>query len=104
VQLTFTDSYAISYLVMSAREWLAMRGIELLAALFVAFVLILGLVAGVPILRSRIAEVILYSLACVAAVILRSALDLAAHGILWLASHVGVATGLRAIPEVRPAA
>jgi hypothetical protein len=89
---------------MSARDWLAMRGIELLAALFVAFVLILGLVGGVPILRSRIAEVILYSVACVAAVILRSALDLATHAILWLASLVGVATRVRAVPTVRPAA
>lgn len=89
---------------MSAREWLAIRGIELLAALFVALVLILGLVAGVPILRLRIAEVILYGVACVAAVILRSALDLAAHGILWLAGLVGVATRPPAVPEVRPAA
>jgi hypothetical protein len=88
---------------MSAREWLAMRGIELLAALFVAFLLILGLVAGVPILRSRIAEVILYSGACVAAVVLRSALDLSAHAILWLASLIGGGTRLRTVSGVRPA-
>jgi hypothetical protein len=90
--------------VIGARAWLAMRGIELLAALFVATVLIVGLAVGVPILRWRIGEVIIYSFACVAAVILRSALDLAAHGILWVAGFVIPARSSRPVPGMRPAA
>jgi len=80
-----------------------MRGVELLAAIVVAGILIGGLATGVPFLRSRIAEVILYSVACVAAVILRSALDLVAQGILLSQTARAVAR-LRPLPQVRPAA
>jgi hypothetical protein len=89
---------------MDVREWLAKRGIELLAAFCVAGILIGGVVAGVPYLRSRIAEVILYGVACVAAVILRSALDLVAQGIVLLAQTGRAVARLRPLPQVRPAA
>ncbi len=89
---------------MNVREWLAMRSVELLAAIFVAGILIGGLAAGVPFLRSRIAEVMLYSVACVAAVILRSALDLVAQGILLLGQTARAVTRLRPLPQARPAA
>jgi hypothetical protein len=89
---------------MSVREWLAMRGVELLAAICVAGILIGGVAAGVPFLRSRIAEVILYSVACVAAVILRSALDLVAQGIVLLSQTARAVARLRPLPQVRPAA
>jgi hypothetical protein len=88
---------------MGARGWLAMRGVELLAALCVGAVLIGGLAAGVPFLRARIAEVMLYSVACVAAVLVRSALDLMARGLvlLWLAGRAIVRAG--PLPQVRAA-
>ncbi len=80
-----------------------MRGVELLAALFVAAVLIGGLAAGVPFLRTRIAEVMFYSVACVAAVLVRSALDLMARGLvlLWLAGRA--IARARPLPQVRAA-
>ena len=81
-----------------------MRGVELLAAIFVAAILIGGLAAGVPFLGSRIAEVILYSVACVAAVILRSALDLVAQGIVLLGQAGRAVIRLRPLPHARPAA
>jgi len=89
---------------MGVREWLAMRGIELLAAICVAGILIGGVAAGVPFLRSRIAEVILYSVACVAAVLLRSALDLVGQGIVLLTQTGRAVARLRPLPQVRPAA
>ncbi len=89
---------------MGVREWLATRGIELLAAICVAGILIGGVAVGVPFLRSRIAEVILYSVACVAAVLLRSALDLVAQGIVLLSQTGRVVARLRPLPQVRPAA
>ncbi len=89
---------------MSFREWVAMRSVELLAAIFVAGILIGGLAAGAPFLRSRIAEVILYSVACVAAVILRSALDLVARGSVLLGQTARAVTRLRPLPQARPAA
>jgi len=89
---------------MRVREWLAMRGVELLAAICVAGILIGGLAAGVPFLRNRIAEVILYSVACVAAVILRSALDLVAQGIVLLTQTGRAVARLRPLRQVRPAA
>ena len=89
---------------MTAREWLALRGVELLAAVVVAAILIGGLWAGVPFLRSRIGEVMLYSVACVAAVILRSALDLVARSIAWLGLAARGALRLRPVPRTHPAA
>ena len=53
---------------------------ELGASLCTAGGLIAGLALGVPFLRERIAETILYSLCCVAAVLLRAAIDLAVRG------------------------
>lgn len=81
-----------------------MRGIELLAAICVAGILIGGGAAGVPLLRSRIAEVILYGVACVAAVLLRSALDLLAQGIVLLTQTGRAVARLRPLPQARPAA
>ena len=88
---------------MNVRYWVAMRSVELLAAIFVAGILIGGLAAGVPFLRSRIAEVILYGVACVAAVILRSALDLVAQGIVLVGQTARAVTRLRAPPQARAA-
>ena len=81
-----------------------MRGIELLAAICVAGILIGSVATGVPYLRSRIAEVILYSVACVAAVLLRSALDLVAQGIVLLTQTGRAVARPRPLPQVRPAA
>lgn len=89
---------------MSAREWLAVRGVELLAALFVGAVLITGLAVGVPFLRARIAEVMLYSVACVGAVILRSVLDLMARGLVWLGHSVPAIAHVRPLPQAGSAA
>lgn len=89
---------------MRVRDWLAMRGIELLAGICVAVILIGGVAAGVPFLRGRIAEVILYSVACVAAVILRSVLDLVAQGVVLLSQTGRAVARLRPLPQVRPAA
>ncbi len=61
---------------MSAREWIEVRTIELLAALFAVGLLIGGLAAGVPFLVARIPEVFLYSICCLSAVFLHAALDL----------------------------
>jgi hypothetical protein len=64
-------------------HWLKTRAVELGAALCTAGVLIGGLAAGVPFLRARIPETMLYSACCVAAVILRAVIDLAAHATAW---------------------
>lgn len=85
---------------MSAREWLAVRGVELLAACFVAAVLI-G--AWLSAFRARIPEVMLYGVACVAAVLLRSVLDLAAFGIVLLGHSVRALFHLRPWTQLGPA-
>ncbi len=63
---------------MAPHEW---RAVELLAALATAAVLIGGITAGVPLLRARVTEALVYSFCCVGAVIVRSLLDLLARGI-----------------------
>jgi hypothetical protein len=52
----------------------------LLAALTTGAVLLGGVAAGVPFLRERVAEAIVYSLCCVFAVLLRSLIDLLVQG------------------------
>jgi hypothetical protein len=65
---------------MTVSLWLKARTVELGASLFTAGILIAGLAVGVPFLRARIPEVFLYSFCCVAAVVLRAAIDLAVRG------------------------
>jgi hypothetical protein len=65
---------------MSAREWVEVRVVELLASLFAVSLLIGGLLAGLPFLKERIAEVLLYSVCCVSAVFMHAILDLAFRG------------------------
>jgi hypothetical protein len=65
---------------MSAREWVEVRVVELLASLFAVSLLIGGLLAGLPFLRERIAEVLLYSTCCISAVFMHAALDLSFRG------------------------
>jgi len=55
------------------------RGVELLSALTTGGILLGGVAAGVPFLRERAAEAIIYSLCCVFAVVLRGLLDLFAR-------------------------
>ena len=77
---------------MTVTDWLKARAVELGASLCTAAVLIGGLAIGVPFLRERIPEVFLYSFCCVAAVLLRAVIDLAA-----LAS-VLLTRGIRSAP------
>ena len=65
---------------MTVKAWLAVRSVELGASLCTAGVLIAGLAVGVPFLRQRIPETLLYSFCCVSAVLLRAAIDLAIRG------------------------
>ena len=62
---------------MTVNAWMKARAVELGAALCTAAILIGGLAIGVPFLLDRIPEVFLYSFCCVAAVLLRAAIDLA---------------------------
>jgi hypothetical protein len=55
---------------------LGRRGVELLAALTTSCVLLGGVAAGVPFLRERAPEAIIYSLCCVFAVLVRGLIDL----------------------------
>ncbi len=79
--LTFLDSCPIHIpAIMSALEWIEVRAVELLAALFAVGLLIGGLAAGVPFLRARIPEVFLYCVCCLSAVMLHAVLDLSFRG------------------------
>ena len=64
---------------MTVSGWLKARFVELGASLCTAGVLVGGLAVGVPFLRERIPQTLLYSFCCVAAVLLRAVIDLAAH-------------------------
>jgi len=68
---------------MSVSLWLRDRLVELGASLCTAGVLLAGLAIGVPFLRARIAETLLYSFCCVSAVLLRAVLVLTVRGTLW---------------------
>jgi hypothetical protein len=65
---------------MTVTAWLKARSVELGAALCTAGLLIAGLAIGVPFLRERIPETVLYSFCCVSAVLLRAAIDLGVRG------------------------
>ena len=65
---------------MTVTGWLKARFVELGASLGTAGVLVGGLAVGVPFLRERIPETLLYCFCCVAAVLLRAVIDLAVHG------------------------
>jgi hypothetical protein len=67
---------------MTPASWIRARLVELGAALFTASLLIGGLAIGVPFLRARIPETFFYSFCCVAAVLLRAALDLVARSVV----------------------
>jgi hypothetical protein len=67
---------------MDVTAWLKARAVELGAALCTAAVLIAGLAIGVPFLRARIAETMLYSFCCVSAVLVRACLDLAVRSVV----------------------
>jgi hypothetical protein len=82
---------------MNATAWLQARAIELAASLCTAGVLIAGLAVGIPFLRARIPETLLYSVCCVAAVVLRAGIDLAVRGLSV------AARGLHSQPIVIPA-
>jgi hypothetical protein len=73
---------------MNVSGWLKARSVELGASLCTAAVLIAGLAIGVPFLRARIPETILYSFCCVSAVLLRAAIDLAVRGTAFAARSV----------------
>ena len=73
---------------MTVSLWLKARAVELGASLCTAGILIAGLAAGVPFLRARIPETFLYGFCCVAAVVLRAAIDLALRCTVLLAHAV----------------
>ncbi len=64
--------------------WLKARLVELGASLCTAGVLIAALAVGVPFLRERIPETFLYSFCCVTAVLLRTFIDLAVRGSVFM--------------------
>jgi hypothetical protein len=73
---------------MSVSIWVKERFVELGASLCTAGVLIAGLAIGVPFLRERIAETLLYSFCCVGAVLLRAMLDLTVRGMVRAARTI----------------
>ena len=73
---------------MSVSDWLKARSVELGASLCTAAVLITGLAIGVPFLRARIPETVLYSFCCVSAVFLRAAIDLAVRATVFAAHTI----------------
>jgi hypothetical protein len=81
-------------------QWLKARAVELGASLCTAGLLIGGLAAGVPFLRARIPETMLYSLCCVAAVILRAGLDVVGQATIRAAQAVRAAPAVRPVPVV----
>ena len=86
---------------MSVNLWLRDRFVELGASLCTAFVLLAGLAIGVPFLRARIAETVLYSFCCVSAVLLRAALVLTVRGTVWAVRTVYAAASLP-VPTLGP--
>ncbi len=82
---------------MTVSGWLKARFVELGASLCTAGVLVGGLAVGVPFLRERIPQTLLYGFCCVAAVLLRTVVDLAAHGSALLVRTIrpGSAPGAR---------
>jgi len=76
---------------MSVTLWLRDRLVELGASLCTAGVLLAGLAVGVPFLRARIAETLLYSFCCVSAVLLRAVLVLTVRGAVWAVRTVSSA-------------
>jgi hypothetical protein len=83
---------------MGVREWAELRLVEMLASLCAVGLLIAGLAAGLPFLTARIAEVFLYSICCISAVVLHAGIDLGFRGVRRLAQGV-VSTG--AVPAAR---
>jgi hypothetical protein len=77
---------------MTVTDWLKARAVELGACLCTAAVLIGGLAIGVPFLVNRIPEVLLYSLCCVSAVLLRAVIDLAVRATVLAARGTRPAT------------
>jgi hypothetical protein len=86
---------------MSVNFWLRDRLVELGASLCTAGILIAGLALGVPFLRARIAETVLYSFCCVSAVPLRAVLILTARGTAWAVRTVYTAAPLP-VPTLGP--
>jgi hypothetical protein len=84
---------------MGVREWAELRLVEMLASLCAVGLLIAGLAAGVPFLTARIAEVFLYSVCCLSAVILHAGLDLGYRGFRRLALALPGATPVSASLE-----
>jgi len=76
---------------MTVKAWLAVRAVELGASLCTAGVLMASLAIGVPFLRDRIPETLLYSFCCVSAVLLRAAIDLAIRGTMLAARTIRTA-------------
>ena len=83
---------------MSVREWAELRLVEMLASTCAVALLIAGLAAGLPFLRERIAEVFLYSVCCLSAVVLHAAIDLGFRCVGCLARAVATPA-----PTVTPA-
>ncbi len=82
---------------MTAGEWVRLRLVEFGAALCAASILVGGLTLGVPFLRARAGEVLIYGFCCTAAVVVHSTLDLLARACLRLARLV------RRAPRPQPA-
>ena len=65
---------------MGGREWAELRAVEILASICAVGLLIGGLVAGIPFLTERVAEVFLYSVCCISAVLIHGCIDLCLRG------------------------
>jgi len=86
---------------MSVSLWLRDRLVELGASLCTAGVLLASLAVGVPFLRARIAETLLYSFCCVSAVLLRAVLVLTVRGAVWSVRTV-YAAAAHPVPTLGP--
>jgi hypothetical protein len=86
---------------MSVSLWLRDRLVEFGASLCTAGVLLAGLAFGVPFLRARIAETLLYSFCCVSAVLLRAVLVLTVRGAVWTVRTVCTAAA-HPVPTLGP--
>ncbi len=90
---------------MGVREWAELRLVEMLASLCAVGLLIAGLAAGLPFLTARIAEVFLYGVCCVSAVVLHAGLDLGFRCLRHLARGVAGTSPVPAAlePSLEPA-
>jgi hypothetical protein len=88
---------------MGVQEWAEIRLVEMLASLCAVGLLIAGLAAGLPFLTARIAEVFLYSVCCISAVLLHAGIDLGFRCVRRLAQGIYIASASPVEAALEPA-